>query len=456
MPIRDILLASVMVVAIPASFLRPWVGVLVFAWLGFMNPQKLGWGFTHNFPFAFIVGTLTLAGLPFTKERNRPPFVLETWLLTALWAFFGLTTLFALYPDAAQDQLVKVSKILAMTFAMTLLLQDRRKLRLLLYVIAFSIGFYGFKGGVFAYVTGFRYQVLGPDNTFIAGNTEIGLALNMVLPILFLLRRDEERPWAKHLLLATFFLSIGAVISTYSRGAFLGLGVVLASLCLKSRAKVITLVLLCAGVLAAPAFLPDAWFERMDSIRTHEDGSSQGRLQAWTLSYRIALAHPVMGNGFQTYTSEVYARYVPEFPVASRDAHSIYFQVLGEHGFTGLALYVGLLASLFLSLRRLIWTHRKDPEMRWLSTSAEMMEIGLLAFAVNGAFLSRSYFDLYFAYAAIVIILKQLSRNAVQQRLGPELVAAARSVPVWTPQTLPVRVPAARPSGIYSRSRNHV
>lgn len=436
MPIRDILLACVMVVAIPASFFRPWVGVLVFAWLGFMNPQRLGWGFAYNFPFAFIVGALTLAGLPFTGQRDRLPATVESYLLIALWVFFGVTTAFALYPDAAQDQLLKVSKILAMTFAMILLLQDRRKLRLLLYVIAFSIGFYGFKGGIFACLTGFRHQVLGPPNTFIAGNTEIGLALNMVLPILLLLRRDEERPWARHLLLATFLLSIAAVVSTYSRGAFLGLGVVLAMLFLKSRAKVIAIGLVCGGLLLAPVLLPEAWFERMDSIATHEDGSSQGRLQAWTLSYRIALDHPLLGNGFRTYTPETYARYVPEYPAASRDAHSIYFQVLGEHGFTGLILYVSLLLSLFVSLRRLMWKHRNDPDMRWLCNAAAMMEAGLLAFAVNGAFLSRSYFDLFFAYAAIVVILRQLSQNALRQKLRPEQVAIARSVPAWTPQML--------------------
>ena len=447
MPLRDLALVCVMLVAIPASFFRPWIGVLVFAWLGFMNPHKLGWGVTHDFQFALIVGFLTIAGLPFTAEKNRLPRTAESYLLIGLWVWFGFTTMFALYPDLAQEEFVRVSKILLMTFVTILVLQDRRKVRLFLYVIAFSIGFYGFKGGAFAWLTGFRYQVLGPETTFIAMNTEIGLALNMVLPLLLLLRRDEPRRWARHLLLATFVLSIGAIISTYSRGAFLGLGAVLGSLLLKSRTKVFAIVLVCGGMVVAPMLLPDAWFDRMDTIQSHEDNSSQGRLQAWMLSYRIALAHPVFGNGFRTYTPEVYAQYVPEFPVASRDAHSIYFQVLGEHGFTGFVLYVGLLASLFVSLRRLMWLHRKDPDMQWLCNAAAMMEAGLLAFAVNGAFLSRSYFDLFFAYAAVVIILKQLSRNAQQQRTAPEIAVTVPASALWPPRPLPAAHAARAASG---------
>jgi probable O-glycosylation ligase (exosortase A-associated) len=449
MAIRDLALALIMVVAIPASFLRPWIGALVFAWLSFMNPHRLGYG-THDFQFALITAVLTLAGLPFTSERARLPRTIESYLLIALWAWFGFTTLFALYPDAAWEEFVRVSKILLMTFVTILLLQDRRKLRLFLYVIAFSIGFYGFKGGAFAYLTGFRYQVLGPEGSFIAMNTEIGLALNMVLPILLFLRRDEKRAWARHLLLATFFLSIGAIVSTYSRGAFLGLGAVLASLCLKSRAKLIAIVLFCAGVFVAPALLPDAWFDRMDSIATHEDASSQARLKAWKLSYRIALDHPILGNGFRTYTTDIYAKYVPEDAVSSSDAHSIYFQVLGEHGFIGITLYVALMASLFLSVRRLLWKHRKDPDMRWLCNVAMMMETGLLAYAVNGAFLSRSYFDLFFAYAAIVIILKQLSENALQHALSPASVVSVPSSPLWPPRALPSA--HARVSGQHLRT----
>jgi probable O-glycosylation ligase (exosortase A-associated) len=439
MPIRDIILACVMAVAIPASLIRPWVGVLVFAWLGYMNPHKLVWSFTRDFQFALIVGVLTLVGLPFTKERDRLPQTLQTYWLLGIWAFFGLTTIFALYPQDALEAFVKLSKILLMTFVMLLVLQDRRKLRLLLYVIAFSIGFYGFKGGIWAFLTGFQYQVLGPEGTFIAGNTEIGLALNMVLPILFLLRRDEPKPWVRHLLLATFFLSIFSVISTYSRGSFIALGAVLGLLLLKSRAKIFAIVLLVVAFLAAPSFLPEGWFDRMASIETHEDGSSQARLFAWKVSYLIARDHPFLGNGFRTYTKEIYNKYGSDGPPGSRDAHSIYFQVLGEHGFTGLILYVGLLASLFVSLRRLMWKHRKDPSLRWLCNVAAMMEAGLLAFAVNGAFLSRSYFDLYFAYVAIVIILKQLSANATRSAFNSEPISGemSPSLPQWSPAAVP-------------------
>ena len=123
-------------------------------------------------------------------------------------------------------------------------MQDRVKLKWLLFVITLSLGFYGLKGGIWAVRTGGGEMVLGPIRTFISGNTEIGLALNMILPFLLMLRRDETRKWFRHLLLVMFCFTIIAVLITHSRGAFLGLAAVLGMLFLKSKAKVLMFVFL--------------------------------------------------------------------------------------------------------------------------------------------------------------------------------------------------------------------
>ena len=89
--------------------------------------------------------------------------------------------------------------------------------------------------------------MLGPPDSFIAGNTEIGLAINMVIPLLVLLMRFEERRWAKMGLRVMLFFSVVAVIFTYSRGAVLGLGVVLTLMFVKSKAKFIIIPLAIVG-----------------------------------------------------------------------------------------------------------------------------------------------------------------------------------------------------------------
>ena len=74
-------------------------------------------------------------------------------------------------------------KIQAMTILTLILINNREKIEWLVMTIAFSIGFYGVKGGVFTIFGGGYDKVRGPTSTFIEGNTEIGLALIMVLPL---------------------------------------------------------------------------------------------------------------------------------------------------------------------------------------------------------------------------------------------------------------------------------
>jgi probable O-glycosylation ligase (exosortase A-associated) len=411
MPVRDIVVTAIVIAYLPVSLARPWVGVLLWSWIGYMNPHRLAWGFAYDMPFAQMAAVVTLAGYVFTREKYPLPRTREVLFLLLLWAVFLLSTLAAFYPTEAWGHLVKVSKILLMTFMTILLCRDARKVQALLWVIALSIGFFGLKGGIWAISTGGTNQVLGPAGSFFEGNTEVGLALNMILPLLLFLRRRTARPWLRHFLLAMFGFSIVAILVTYSRGALLGLAVVVVLLFMKSRTKLIALVLLAVALPLAASTLPDYWFERMQTIETYEhDPSARGRLTAWRVAYQIALDHPFLGGGFRTFTRDVFARYgVP----TSLDAHSIYFQVLGEHGFTGLAVYLALIVSTMLSLRRLARAVPADPALGWIPECARMLEASLAGYLVSGAFLSLSYIDLYYHLVAVTIILKALAEVPV-------------------------------------------
>ncbi len=425
MPLRDIVLTAIIVAALPICLARPWIGVLVWSWIGYMNPHRLTWGFANSLPFAQAVAIATIAGLLFTKDRKPLPRVPEVYLLLALWGHFFVSTIVATYPEAAWEQFIKVSKILFMTILTIVLLQDVGRLRALFWVIGLSIGFYGLKGGVWAVMTGGQNQVLGPPGSFIAGNTEIGLALNMVLPVLLLLRREARNPLVRHGLLATFLFSVVGILITYSRGALLALVAVLAVLFLKSRAKLAVLLLVAVAVPLAASTLPDQWFHQMGTIAAYEqERSAMGRLQSWYVSYRIALDHPLFGAGFRPFTSEMYLRYMPDLPPRGADAHSIFFQVLAEHGFVGLGLYVGLIGSCALGLRRLIRRARNDPGSRWAYDAGSVLEACLVAYVVGGTFLSLSYFDLFYGFVAATIILKALVGRKTEPASAPQPVAA--------------------------------
>ena len=87
----------------------------------------------------------------------------------------------------------------------------------------------------------------------------------------------------------------------------------------------------------------------------------------------------------------MFSRYAP-VPDDVHAAHSIYFQVLGEHGWAGLGLYL-LLG--FLTWRTGTWVIQRTrhiEELQWATEMVRMIQVSLLGFMVGGAFLSLLYF----------------------------------------------------------------
>jgi probable O-glycosylation ligase (exosortase A-associated) len=258
----------------------------------------------------------------------------------------------------------------------------------------------------------------------------------MVLPFFVYLMRDEKIPQLRWLWRAMFVFSIIAILITYSRGALLGLGVVLAMLFLKSRIKFVVLLMMALAVPVLLSTLPEKWFGRMETIQTYEqDRSAVNRLRAWRVSYKMALDRPITGYGFRPFSREMYLRYDPEYGPRSGDAHSIFFQVLAEHGFVGFGLYCLLILSTLLTLRRVRRLTRNREDFLWANNYSQMAQASIVAYLANGAFLSMSYFDLFYALVAITVLLERLV-YAQQPQGEPVCVAPGQAVPALRPGSL--------------------
>jgi probable O-glycosylation ligase (exosortase A-associated) len=419
MPIRDLLVTAIVVFSLPVALVRPFVGVIVFSWLGFMIlmiPHRLSWGFAHDLEFSAMVAVATILGLIFTKDRRMVPRVGETYLMVAFWALTLVSTVGALYQEEAWPDFKQFSKILLMIFVTIMLSQTRERLRALLLVTAFSLGFYGLRGGIFSLVAGGEARfVAGPDGSFIGDNNGLALGLNMTLPLLFFLAREESRRWLRWLLVVTFVLTLVTIPFTYSRGGFLGLVVVLLMLLARTRSKWMMVPAAFAVVLVATSYLPQGWFDRIATISTYsEDSSAMSRLYAWQVGLGLALDYPLFGGGFRVFPHwEIWAKYAPDWTYPSvYNAHSIYFHALGEHGFVGFVLLFSLFGCTLWSLHGVRRQARQLPDSAWMMSYSYMIEIGLVGFLVTGAFYNLTYFDLTYFFVAVTIILKQLVADA--------------------------------------------
>ncbi len=402
--------------SLPFCFLRPWIGILVFSWISYMNPHRFTWAAAYDYPFAKIVAIVTIAGLLFTKDRMSLPKTRETLLIVLLGLYFTLTTFFAFNQNAAWIQWGKVIKILIMTLATMVLINDSKKLKYLVMVIAGSIGLLGIKGGIFSFVTGGGFRVYGPPGSFFADNNDMALALNMTIPMLFYLAKNEKNKRLKMAFWFTFVSSIVSVVFTYSRGGFLALAIVLAFLFFKSQHKTIAVMILSVVLIIGAIYIPVQWFERIDTIRSYEEDSSvRGRINAWKTALNLAKDRPLIGGGFETFIRPVFRIYAP---VRSNvhDVHSVYFEVLGEHGFVALGLFALLMLYSLSTAQKLKKTVRNNHDFKWVEDYSSMFQMSLIAYMVGGLFLGRAYFDLYYHIIAMIIIMQALVNKEIVQK----------------------------------------
>lgn len=412
---RDYVVIAIILASLPAILKRPWVGILMWYWIGLMNPHKLGWGIANSMPLAMIVGIVTIGAMLLSRDQKPIAWNSGMALIFALGGYFTLTNFFAWAPDEAWSQWDKVMKILLVTFISTKLIYGQKRIHALFLIIALSIGFYGFKGGLFSITTGGHYRVWGPENSFIGGNTSIGLAMLMVLPLLLYLAREEQRKWLRLGLYATFWLTVISTVFTYSRGALLGLAAITPLMLLRSNKKFLVVVILVPLAYFGKDVIPEEMYSRAETVGNYEqDNSSMQRIQAWGVALNVAKAHPLVGAGFNyEYAADADARWIEYAPFLgewnnrARSTHSIYFQVLGQHGFIALALFIFLLLSMYIVTGRIRRDALKSNTHEWIANYALAIQIGTVGYIISGAFLSLAYFDLLYAYVAIVAILQR-------------------------------------------------
>jgi probable O-glycosylation ligase (exosortase A-associated) len=282
------------------------------------------------------------------------------------------------------------------------------RLRLLVLVIAGSFAAFVLKSFPFMVATGGAYRLYGPDKSMITDNNDFGLALNMTLPLFFFLAQTESSRWVRRFFTFLSLITIPTIFFTYSRGALLGLLVVMGMMVLRLRQRIILIPLIVVGAVLALAFAPDAWKARMDPDRAI-DASARERLNAWAFSRNLAADYPLTGGGFSTFTPELFARYAP-VTGDIHGPHSVYFGVLAEHGAIGLALYLTLVLASFLTARGLVKEgQRRDDFM--VVQYANMFRFSLVGFLTSGFFLGRAYFDYFFTIVACLAILRYVARK---------------------------------------------
>ncbi len=419
---RDLVITLIIFGSIPFILRQPYLGVLVWSWISYMNPHKLAWGFAHDFPYAYIIAIVLIASMLFSRERLRVPVTGLTVLWVMLLVWMCITTLFAIFPESATVQLVKIMKIQLVTIFTLMLMTNRKRVDLLIWIIVISIGFYGVKGGIFTLSSGGQSRVWGPPGGFIEENNSLALALLMILPLIYYLRSITENIWVKRGLLLSMPIIAISVLGSQSRGALIGVFSMAIFMALKSKRKAAAVTAIALIGVFGFMFMPESWHERMNTIKTYEqDASAMGRINAWHYSVNVANDR-ITGAGFESWSLQSFAIYALN-PIDVHAAHSIYFGVLADHGWIGLLLWLGILLAAWRNNSWIIKNANGNNQLEWAVNLAKMLQVSMLSYLSAGAFLSLSYFDLPWHIIAITVLIKiQVIKTLEQEEISSSSV----------------------------------
>jgi probable O-glycosylation ligase (exosortase A-associated) len=407
---RDIALVGVFAWAIVQAFKNTWSGALLWTWFSTMNPHRLAYGFAVELPFAATTAIVTMISILWNRDKVRLPADPAVFALVLFLMWTCVTTSFAFYPEQSLNDLIVTLKIQLMTLICIAALRERKHIEYFIWVIVASIGFYGVKGGIFAIASGGASRVWGPASSFIEGNNELGLAIVMTIPLMNYLRIVSVRPWVRLCLLAAMLLSSAAALATQSRGAFLAISAMGLVLWWHSKQKLVGAFAILAAAIGLLLFMPASWEERMQTIGSYQrDASAMGRIVAWELAYKVANDR-ITGAGFVVEKPDIYARYGQDTNLVLT-AHSIYFQALGEQGWIGLGLFLTMGALSFWYASQLRRKALARPESLWIRDLAGMVQVSMVGYAVGGAFLSLTYFDLPYNIMVVLLACKYWLRE---------------------------------------------
>lgn len=410
---RDIALVIVIFGCVPVILRYPFAGVLVWTWISIGVPHQEAWGFSRSIPLNLIVAAATIGGWYFSKDRKLPPmhFIYWTFLLFLVWVTFD--SFFAPDPAWSWQYWDRCWKTIFLGFFAAAMATNKVRVHALVWVMVISLFYYSVKGGVFTLQSGGQFHVLGPPNSYIGDNNCLALAILMVLPFANYLRLQSRQKWLAIGTLAAMILSVVSIVGSYSRGAYLGLAAVALVGLFRTKRWFLYLALVVALAVPVYNFMPESFHERVNSISdAKNDASFQGRLDAWEVAYKVAIDRFPMGAGFYgPQRHAIFHHYLPG--VEAHAAHSIYFQVLGEHGFVGLAIYLALIAAAFLTAARLRKLTRGVPELEWNYQLASMIQVSLVAFCVGGAALSLAYYDVFIMEVTLLLPLMKIARDTV-------------------------------------------
>jgi probable O-glycosylation ligase (exosortase A-associated) len=393
---------------------RPFLWVLLYVYIDILAPQRIGYSIIASLPVSLIAFAAAFGGWLALDRKQGARFTTRQGLMLALLAYCWWTTGNADFPAEAATKWDWVWKALLFAIFLPLTLTTRARIEGLALVLVLAIATIVIGTGMKTVLGGGGYENLKffvNDNSGIYESSTLATVAIGLIPMIWWFVRHGTvfRPhWAVTAFAAALtFACLLVPIGTEARTGLLCIAALGVLMLRYTRHRL--LFIAGAGVLGLTAlpFLPQSYYERMATITApggDESASTRVAVWQWTLDY---VDEKPFGGGFDAYRGNRFSYVMPVKEVAGntttleykevvdegRAFHSSVFEMLGEQGWPGLAIWLALHGLGLWQMERIQrrWRGREDEAERWIAPFAAALQMGAVIYLVGALFQGIAY-----------------------------------------------------------------
>lgn len=411
---RDLAFVGFLAAIFALGFKRPFIFVLAYAYIDIVSPQRLTWFLLNTIPISQLAAGLAILGWAAVDNKSNSRFAPRQALILLLLVYCGITTGWSAFPVDAAFKWDWVWKALAFAIFLPLTLTTRLRIEALVLYMILGASSIIIVGGLKTVASGGGYGVLNlmvANNSGLYESSTIATVAIAIIPlILWMMKYGTVFPpdWRTRLFgLALIFACLLIPVGTEARTGLVCIAVLGLLLLRFNRRRFLWLGLVGAAGLMALPLLPASFTQRMDTIKDYKADESAGtRLAVWAWTWEFAKDHP-MGGGFHAYRANKIAfQTVKTTEVGStttvqtqqetdegRAYHSAYFEMLGEQGYPGLALWL-LIQAIGIFRMEVLRRRYRDAtadDQRWIAPLAIAIQHAHLIYLVGALFVGIAF-----------------------------------------------------------------
>lgn len=419
------------------GFSAAFGAALGFVWVDIIKPQSLAYSIIAHWPLSFITALFMLGQYAINDRKSPPRFGALLVLISMFAIWITITTKMSTVPVHPWEKWDWVFKVMVFAVLIPFIFRSRIQIEAFILVFVFSAATIFFSAGIKTMLGGGGYgtlAVMGGGNSGLAESSTLAMVCAMLIPLIIYVMRHNllfpKNRFMTCLFVGIIITSLATVVGTSARTGLIALGVLYVLMVLKSKKKVLLIgAAALAGIVLMNLDLSSTpWGSRMSTIETYnQDSSALGRIAVWKWTIEYVQSHP-LGGGFDAYahnrissvSDDGVISYYPEWQLAGKAFHSIYFEVLGEQGFPGFAMYAAMIIITLLELRRLKKQWRDHAGMAWVVALADALTSSILVFLAGGAFVGIAYQPYIFYMIGLTVAIDQYSARVLRDMRARE------------------------------------